>query len=227
MSNIDCDDNDSPIPSDEEFAEQQAVLAVRRAQAMREMQEAEDRLAEQKRKRKEGKERECKAKEEKEHERKAQEEKEKHECKAQEEKEKHERQECKRLEKQRMEEECREEQERVHALAEMHKTDAAHQKAKDAEVRKYLEDLESEVLMKGKIFYGVQKILCKSVGKPSGATTQARGTLPGVPGDRVTLRNSKGVTQTGTRNDSRCGYCRLGNRACVAADNEENWFLHF
>jgi hypothetical protein len=79
MSNIDRDDNDSPIPSDEEFAEQQAALAVRRAQAMQEMQEAEERLAEQKHKRKEEKERERKAKEEKEHERKAQEEKEKRE----------------------------------------------------------------------------------------------------------------------------------------------------
>ncbi|KAJ8585290.1 hypothetical protein M405DRAFT_865513 [Rhizopogon salebrosus TDB-379] len=208
MSNIDRDDNDSPIPSDEEFAEQQAALAVCRAQAMREMQEAEDRLAEQKRKRKEEKERERKAKEEKERERKAQEEKEKRE-----------RQERERLEKQRMEQECREEQERVRALEEMRKTDAARQKAKDAEVRKYLEDLESEALMKGKIFYGVQKISRKSAGKPSGATTQARGTLPGVPGERVTLINSKGQSLTGTRNETRCGQCELGNRACVAPDN--------
>jgi hypothetical protein len=59
--------------------------------------------------------------------------------------------------------------------------DAACQKVKDAEVHKYLEDLESETLMKGKIFYGVQKISCKLPGKLSGATTQARGTLPGVP----------------------------------------------
>jgi hypothetical protein len=80
MSNIDHNDNSSPIPSDKEFAEQQAALVLRREQAMREMQEAEDRLAEQKRKRKEEKERECKA----------QEEKEKHECKAWEEKEKRE-----------------------------------------------------------------------------------------------------------------------------------------
>ncbi|KAJ8591767.1 hypothetical protein M405DRAFT_860296 [Rhizopogon salebrosus TDB-379] len=209
MSNIDHDDNSSPIPSDEEFAEQQAALALRREQVMREMQEAEDRLAEQKRKRKEEKERECKA----------QEEKEKHERKAREEKEKRERQECERLEKQRMEQECREEQERICALEETRKTDAAHQKAKDAEVRKYLEDLEAEALMKGKILYGVQKISRKSAGKPSGATTQARGTLPGVPGERVTLINSKGQSLTGTRNESRCGQCELGNRACVAPDN--------
>jgi hypothetical protein len=208
MSNIDRDDNDSPIPSDKEFAEQQAALAVRRAQAMQEMQEAEERLAEQKRKRKEEKERERKAKEEKERERKAREKKEKRE-----------RQERERLEKQRMEQECREEQERVRALEETRKADAARQKAKDAEVRKYLEDLESEALMKGKIFYGVQKILRKSAGNPSGATTQARGTLPGVPGERVTLRNSKGQTMTGMRNETRCGYCEQGNRACVAPDN--------
>ncbi|KAJ8595644.1 hypothetical protein M405DRAFT_857148 [Rhizopogon salebrosus TDB-379] len=209
MSNIDCDDNNSPIPSDEEFAEQQAALVLRREQAMREMQEAEDRLAEQKRKRKEEKERECKA----------QEEKEKHERKAREEKEKCERQERKRLEKQRMEQECREEQERARTLEETRKADAACQKAKDAEVRKYLEDLELEALMKGKIFYGVQKILRKSAGNPSGAMTQAQGTLPGVPGERVTLRNSKGQTMTGTRNETRCGYCEQGNRACVAPDN--------
>jgi hypothetical protein len=42
MSNIDRDNNSSPIPSDEEFAEQQVALALRREQAMREMQEAED-----------------------------------------------------------------------------------------------------------------------------------------------------------------------------------------
>ncbi|KAJ8582793.1 hypothetical protein M405DRAFT_867546 [Rhizopogon salebrosus TDB-379] len=209
MSNINRDDNSSPIPSDEEFAAQQAALALRREQAMREMQEAEDRLAEQRRKRKEEKERE----------RKAQEEKEKRERKAREEKEKRERQERERLEKQRMEQECREEQERVRALEEMRKTDVARQKAKDAEVRKYLEDLEAEALMKGKIFYGVQKISRKSAGKPSGATTQARGTLPGVPGERVTLINSKGQTLTGTRNETRCGHCELGNRACVAPDN--------
>jgi hypothetical protein len=159
MSNIDRDNNSSPIPSDEEFTEQQAALAVRRAQAMQEMQEAEDRLAEQKRKRKEEKERERKAKEEKERKRKAQEEKEKRK-----------QQEHERLEKRRMEEECREELERVRVLEETRKTDAARQKAKDAEVRKYLEDLESEVLMKGKIFYGVRK----SAGKLSGVTTQAR-----------------------------------------------------
>ncbi|KAJ8582566.1 hypothetical protein M405DRAFT_846360 [Rhizopogon salebrosus TDB-379] len=176
---------------------------------MQEMQEAEDQLAEQRRKRKEEKERECKA----------QEEKEKHECKAQEEKEKHERQERERLEKQRMEQECREDQERVCTLEETRKTDAARQKAKDAEVHKYLEDLESEALMKGKIFYRVQKISHKSAGKPSGATTQARGTLPGVPGERVTLINSKGQSLTGMRNESRCGQCELGNRACVAPDN--------
>jgi hypothetical protein len=214
MSNIDRDDNDSPIPSNKEFAEQQVALAVCRAQAMREMQEAEDRLAEQKHKRKEEKERERKAKEEKEH-----------KCKAQEEKEKRERQERKRLEKQRMEEECREELERVRALEAAHKTDATRQKAKDAEVHKYLEDLESEALMKGKIFYGVQKISRKSVGKSSGATMQARGTLPGIPGERVTLRNSKGQTLTGTRNETRCGQCELGNRACVAPDNAVSEFF--
>jgi hypothetical protein len=153
MSNIDHDNNGSPIPSDEEFAEQQAALALHRVEAMHEMQEAEDRLAEQK----------CKHKEEKEH-----------ECKAQEEREKRERQEHERLEKQKIEQEHREELERVCALAEVCKMDAAHQKVKDAEVHKYLEDLESEALMKGKMFYGVQKILCKSEGKPSGATTQSR-----------------------------------------------------
>jgi hypothetical protein len=215
MSNIDRDDNSSPIPSDEEFAEQQVVLALQREQAMWEMQEAEDRLAEQRRKRKEEKERECKA----------QEEKEKCERKAQEEKEKRERQERERLEKRRMEEECREEQERVRALEETRKTDTARQKAKDAEVHKYLEDLESEALMKGKIFYGVQKISHKSAGKPSGATTQARGTLPGVPGERVTLRNSKGQTLMGMRNEARCGQCELGNRACVAPDNAVSDFF--
>ncbi|KAJ8584918.1 hypothetical protein M405DRAFT_865836 [Rhizopogon salebrosus TDB-379] len=160
-----------------------------------------------------------KCKEEKERERKAQEEKEKRECKAQEGEEKCERQERERLEKQRMEQECREEQERVRALEEMRKTDAVRQKAKDAEVCKYLEDLESEALMKGKIFYGVQKISRKSAGKPSGATMQVRGTLPGIPGERVTLINSKGQSLTGTRNESRCGQCELGNRACVAPDN--------
>jgi hypothetical protein len=56
MSNIDCNNNNSPIPSDEEFAEQQAALALRWAEAMHEMQEAEDHLAEQRRKRKEEKE---------------------------------------------------------------------------------------------------------------------------------------------------------------------------
>jgi AAA15 family ATPase/GTPase len=209
MSNIDRDDNSSPIPSDEEFAEQQAALVLRQEQVMWEMQEAEDRLAEQR----------CKHKEEKERKRKVQEEKEKHERKAKEEKEKRERQERERLEKRKMEEECREEQERVRALEEMRKTDAMRQKVKDAEVHKYLEDLESEALMKGKIFYGVQKILRKSVGKPSGATTQAWGTLPGILGERVTLINSKGQTLTGTRNESRCGQCELGNRVCVAPDN--------
>jgi hypothetical protein len=199
MSNINCDDNDSLIPSNDEFTEQQAALALHRVEAMQEMQEAEDRLAEQRHKRNE--EKEC-------------------ERKAQEEKEKRERQERERLEKQRIEEERREELERVHALAEVHKTDAVRQKVKDTEVRKYLEGLESEVLMKGKIFYGVQKILRKSEVKLSGATTQSRGTLLGAPGDRVTLRNSKGDTQTGTRNESHCTYCRLGNRACVTADNE-------
>jgi hypothetical protein len=124
-----------------------------------------------------------------------------------------------------MEQECREEQERVCALEETCKADAARQKAKDAEVRKYLEDLESEALMKGKIFYGVQKILCKSAGKPSGATTQARGTLPGVPGKRVTLRNSKGQMMTGTRNETCCGQCELGNRACMAPDNAVSEFF--
>jgi hypothetical protein len=66
MSNIDCNDNNSPIPSDEEFTEQQVALALRREQAMQEMQEAEDRLAKQRRKHKEEKERERKAQEEKE-----------------------------------------------------------------------------------------------------------------------------------------------------------------
>ena len=47
MSNIDRDDNDSTVPSDEEFVEQQAALVSRRAQALREMQEAEDQLNEQ------------------------------------------------------------------------------------------------------------------------------------------------------------------------------------
>ncbi|KAJ8581047.1 hypothetical protein M405DRAFT_869008 [Rhizopogon salebrosus TDB-379] len=173
---------------------------------MREMQEAEDRLAEQRHKHKEEKERERKAWEEK---------------------EKRERQEHERLEKQRMEQECREEQERVHALEEMRKTDAARQKAKDAEVRKYLEDLESEAPMKGKIFYGVQKISRKSAGKPSGATTQAQGTLPGVLGERVTLRNNKGQMLTGTRNETHCGQCELGNRACVAPDNVVSDFFSF
>ncbi|KAJ8579573.1 hypothetical protein M405DRAFT_870154 [Rhizopogon salebrosus TDB-379] len=56
MSSIDRNNNSSPIPSDEEFAAQQAALALHREQAMREMQEAEDRLAEQRRKRKEEKE---------------------------------------------------------------------------------------------------------------------------------------------------------------------------
>ncbi|KAJ8582544.1 hypothetical protein M405DRAFT_846371 [Rhizopogon salebrosus TDB-379] len=118
-----------------------------------------------------------------------------------------------------MEQECREEQERVRALEETCKMDAACQKAKDAEVRKYLKDLESEVLMKGKIFYRVQKISRKSAGKPSRATTQVQGTLPGVLGERVTLINSKGQSLMGTRNESRCGQCELGNRACVAPDN--------
>ncbi|KAJ8583512.1 hypothetical protein M405DRAFT_845765 [Rhizopogon salebrosus TDB-379] len=207
--NSDRDDNSSPIPSNEEFAEQQAALVLRREQAMWEMQEAEDRLAKQRRKCKEEKERKCKA----------QEEKEKCECKAQEEKEKRERQEHERLEKQRMEQGCREEQERVCALEETCKTDAARQKVKDAEVRKYLEDLESEALIKGKIFYRVQKISCQSVGKPSGAMMQARGTLPGIPGERVTLRNNKEQTLMGTRNETHCGQCELGNRACVAPDN--------
>jgi hypothetical protein len=204
MSNINRDNNSSPIPSDEEFMVQQAALALHQEQAMQEMQEAEDRLAEQRHKRKDEKERKCKA---------------------QEEKEKCERQEHERLEKRRMEEECREEQGRVRALEETHKTDAAHQKVKDAEVHKYLKDLESEALMKGKIFYRVQKISCKSAGKPSGATAQARGTLPGVPGERVTLRNSKGQMLTGTRNETRCGRCELGNRACVAPDNAVSDFF--
>jgi hypothetical protein len=103
--------------------------------------------------------------------------------------------------------------------------DTARQKVKDTEVRKYLEDLESEALMKGKIFYRVQKILCKSAGKLSGVTTQARGTLPGILGKRVTLRNSKGQTVTGTRNETRCGQCELGNRACVAPDNAVSEFF--
>jgi hypothetical protein len=63
------------------------------------------------------------------------------------------------------------------SLAEAHRSDAARQKAKDAEVRKYLEGLESEALMKGKIFYRVQKVLHKSAVKLSGAVAPSQGTL--------------------------------------------------
>jgi hypothetical protein len=95
-----------------------------------------------------------------------------------------------------------------------------HPKAKEAEVHKYLEDLELEVLMKGKIFYVVQKVLRKLAVKLSGATMQSWGTLLGAPGNRVTLKNSKGDIQSGTRNVSCCHFCQLGNKVCMTADNK-------
>ena len=199
MSNIDRDDNDSPVPSDEEFAEQQAALAERRAQAMREMQEAEDRLAEQRRKRKEEKERERKV---------------------QEERERQERLERERLEKQRAEKERKEELDRQRALAETRKAEAARQKAKEPEVRKYLEDLESEALMKGKMFYPVQNIAQKSVAKLSSAAAGSQVALGSASRDLVTLRNSKGVTLTGVRNTPRCTFCEGGRRACAMVPKE-------
>jgi DNA polymerase II small subunit/DNA polymerase delta subunit B len=199
MSNIDRDDNDSTVPSDDEFAQQQAALALRRAQAMREMQEAEEQLLEQRRKRKEEKERERKA---------------------QEERETRERLEREKLERQRAEQERKEELERQRALAESRKAEDARQKAREPEVRKYLEGLESEALMKGKTFYPVQNVARKSVAKPSGA---AAGSQPGsgiAPADLVTLRNSKGVTLTGVRNTPRCSFCEGGKRACATVPKE-------
>jgi hypothetical protein len=160
---------------------------------MREMQEAEDRLAEQRRKRKEEKERERKA---------------------QEEREKRERLERERLEKQRAEQERKEELERQRALAETRKAELARQKAKEPEVRKYLEGLEFEALMKGKTFYPVQNVVRKTVAKPSGVAASGS-----APGGRVTLRNSKGQTLTGVRNAPCCTFCATGNRACATADN--------
>jgi hypothetical protein len=199
MSNIDRDDNDSTVPSDEEFAEQQAALASRRAQALREMQEAEDQLNEQRRKRKEEKERERKA---------------------QEERERRERLERERLERQRAEQERKEELDRQRALAETRKAEAARQKAKEPEVRKYLEDLESEALMKGKMFYPVQNIARKSVAKPSSAAAGSQAASGSASRDLVTLRNSKGVTLTGVRNTPRCTFCEGGRRACATVSKE-------
>jgi hypothetical protein len=187
----------------EEFATQQAALYRRRAEALRQMQEEEDRLAEEARERKE----------QREHERREKAERERLE------RERAEREEAERLERERLERQRKEEEEERERREVMTASVKVARQELDRidwekEVREYLERVEAVALMQGKKFYLVQKSMAgtsKNASSKNKVTLAAKsvGTL-----QLVDLVGPKGQYKRGIKRIA-CKLCTSTRRVCA------------